>query len=86
LGVVTTRLRALDAFNETSIEEAIRMSAQELKTTAGKLIHPLRLCLTGESVGPGLFELMAVLGKDTCLRRIENGIATIVCEKETPGD
>ena len=80
LRLVTERLRDLDPFNEGSIEEAIRISAEELKVSAGKLIHPLRLCLTGEAVGPGLFELMAVLGKETCLRRIEKGIAVIPAE------
>jgi glutamyl-tRNA synthetase len=71
------RLEGLDTFTESSVEEAIRATAQELSASAGKLIHPARLCLTGESVGPGLFELMAVLGKETCIRRIEKGIAAM---------
>jgi glutamyl-tRNA synthetase len=77
---VANRLRDLNVFDEHSVEEAIRASAQELGIGAGKLIHPLRLCLTGQSVGPGLFELMAVLGKATCLRRIEKGIVILAGE------
>jgi glutamyl-tRNA synthetase len=78
---VAGRMRTLERFDEKAIEQAIRVSAEELGIGAGKLIHPLRLCLTGQSVGPGLFELMAVLGKEMCLRRIERGIAVLSPEK-----
>ncbi len=40
----------------------------------GKVVHPLRLALTGKSVGPGLFELADLLGKDACLRRVDRAI------------
>ena len=82
LRIVAERLRGGEVFDESSIEKAIRVSAEECGVGAGKLIHPLRLCLTGQSVGPGLFELMAVLGKETCIRRIEKGIAILSPEKQ----
>ncbi len=40
----------------------------------GKVVHPLRLALTGKSVGPGLFELAELLGKETSLRRVDKAI------------
>ncbi len=40
----------------------------------GKVVHPLRLALTGKSVGPGLFELAELLGKDACLRRVAQAV------------
>lgn len=40
----------------------------------GKVVHPLRLALTGKSVGPGLFELAELLGKETCLQRVGRAI------------
>jgi glutamyl-tRNA synthetase len=82
LKVLALRLREAGVFDESSVEKAIRASAEELGVGAGKLIHPLRLCLTGQSVGPGLFELMVVLGKETCLRRIEKGIEVLSAETE----
>jgi glutamyl-tRNA synthetase len=43
----------------------------------GDLVHPLRLACTGVGGGPGLFELMEVLGRETCLRRIHRAIAIL---------
>jgi glutamyl/glutaminyl-tRNA synthetase len=34
-------------------------------------VHPLRLALTGKSVGPGLFELAELLGRETSLKRVD---------------
>jgi glutamyl-tRNA synthetase len=52
---------------ETVLREcAVRQSAE-----AKALIHPLRLALTGKGVSPGIFELMKVLGKETCLKRLD---------------
>jgi len=36
------------------------------------LIHPLRFILTGRSATPGIFELMSLLGKETCLKRLQS--------------
>jgi len=71
---VAEALRDVDPFDEGAIERVVRETAERLDVGAGKLIHPLRLCLSGESVGPGLFEMMKVLGKETCLRRINRGV------------
>lgn len=77
LGDVVKGLEQIGTFDEKSIEEAIRSAAAAHGIGAGKLIHPLRLALTGISIGPGLFELMAVLGKETCLRRIKRAIEVL---------
>ena len=53
------------------LENLIRNSAESWKIGAGKLIHPIRLALTGQTASPGLFELMTVLGKETVIRRIQ---------------
>ena len=36
----------------------------------GDLVHPLRVAVSGTGVGPGLFDMLAVMGKDRVLRRI----------------
>ena len=51
--------------------------ADKLGITAAKIIHPVRIVLTGFAVSPGLFEMMEVLGKEVCLRRIDNGVEKI---------
>jgi len=72
------RLEALDAFKEGDIEGATRTLAGELNMSASNLIHPTRLGLCGVGFGPGLFELMAVLGKETCLRRLRKILEVVV--------
>ncbi len=71
------RLEQLDDFTAGPIEKVMRSLAAELGVPAAKLIHPTRILLTGFSVSPGLFEMMEVLGKETCLRRIERGLEAL---------
>ena len=45
-----------------------------MAVSAAKLIHPVRLAVSGRSYGPGLFELLELLGKMTTLRRLKKAI------------
>ncbi|MFN3695303.1 MAG: glutamate--tRNA ligase, partial [Ignavibacterium sp.] len=63
--------------SKEDFEHALTKVAEELKTGKGKLIHPLRLAVSGQSTGPGMFELLCILGKDEVIKRIESAIKTI---------
>ena len=52
--------------------------AEENGVGAGQVIHPTRMAVTGRTFGPGLFELMEVIGRDRVLKRLERG-ATLSC-------
>jgi glutamyl-tRNA synthetase len=80
--VLLERLRALDSFAESDIEGAVRTLAGEMGLSPAKLIHPTRLCLCGVGFGPGLFELMEVLGQETCIRRLEKGLEVLSPKQE----
>ncbi len=67
------RLEKLDAWDEASLERELRSLAEELEVGAGKLIHPLRVALTGVAVSPGIFELMNLMGR--VLARIGDALA-----------
>ena len=71
------RLRALHDWTEESIEKACRDLASELQISAGKLIQPCRLALTGRTATPGLFEVINILGKETVLRRLSHALVKI---------
>ncbi len=58
-------------------ELALANTAQELNAGKGKLIHPLRLAVSGQSTGPGMFDLLFILGKDEVLKRINSAIEKI---------
>ncbi|HAV21881.1 MAG TPA: glutamate--tRNA ligase [Firmicutes bacterium] len=68
------RLEAASPFNRQAVEEVIRGYAKEVGRKAGEVIHPLRVALTGRSVSPGIFEVMEILGKDACCRRIDSAL------------
>jgi glutamyl-tRNA synthetase len=69
------RLRALPEWTEEAIEEAIRGLAAEKGKGARHLIHPLRFAATGRTVSAGLFETLALLGRERTLLRLEKAMA-----------
>jgi len=76
--VVTGLLRQLcEALRDVGDFEDVQMLDQKTKQVveaAGlkpkDIIHPLRFVLTGGTASPGIFELMSLLGKDACLKRL----------------
>jgi len=64
------RLNNLASFEIVSIEASFRELVAELGTEAKKLIHPIRVALTGKTVGPGLFEVIYHLGKEKSTKRL----------------
>ena len=58
-----------------SAEKFIRGFAESENIAAAKIIHPLRLTITGRMESPGIFELVYILGKDKIIRRVNNALA-----------
>ena len=71
-----TRLEKLSNWSQKDLDESLRDTAREMAVSAAKLIHPVRLALSGQSHGPGLFELIELLGKMTTLRRLRKALDT----------
>jgi glutamyl-tRNA synthetase len=63
-------LKDLEPFDAPTIEKAMRSEAERRGLKAAQFIHPLRVAVSGKKVGPGLFELLEVLGKERVLARI----------------
>lgn len=68
------------------IEKELRALAEQQGISAGKLIHPLRLALTGSTASPGIFELVYVLGKKNVLTRLKNAINYVKKVNELDAD
>lgn len=64
----------LKCWDEKSIEDIVREIASSLQIKGGKIIHPIRVALTGKKIGPGLFELIVVLGQEKTIQRLEEAI------------
>ncbi len=66
-----TALAGLVVFDAAQVEAAIKSMATQLGVKAGVLVHPTRLACTGKTVGPSLYHLMEVLGKERVLHRLD---------------
>jgi glutamyl-tRNA synthetase len=63
---------AVDEFTHDSTEAALRKFADEKGVKAGVLINATRTALTGQAVGPGLFDLVVAIGKVRTVARLEH--------------
>ena len=79
---LASALGRLEAYDEEHIEKVLRAEAEKLGVSASKLIHPARVAVTGQEVGPGVFEVLALVGKERTLQRLER-LATYI-ERRPP--
>jgi glutamyl-tRNA synthetase len=70
-------LESADPFTKESIEVATKDFVQLKGIGMGQLMNPLRLAVVGTNAGPGMMDMMAVIGKDFILQRIRLGISKI---------
>jgi glutamyl-tRNA synthetase len=73
--LLADRLSAVSDFNVKATEEAFRGVVAQLGIEAGVLVHPVRVALTGKAVGPGLFDTMALLGRERTIRRLKEAFS-----------
>ncbi len=66
-----------EPWNEKELEAPFIAVMEATGLKLGKIAQPLRLALTGRTVSPGIFEIIAVMGKTETLKRIDRAIATI---------
>jgi glutamyl-tRNA synthetase len=72
LRAIAAALRDVEDWSETHLEGALRALAEREGVNAAEIIHRVRAAVTGRTAGPGLFETLAVLGRDRALRRLES--------------
>jgi len=70
LDAIASAFGALEAFDPASIEAALRAVAAARGVKAGVLIHAVRVAVTGKTASPGLFDVLALLGRDRVAARI----------------
>ncbi|TET24033.1 MAG: glutamate--tRNA ligase [Candidatus Stahlbacteria bacterium] len=66
------RLEKLHEFNKETAEGVLRELVEELGIKAGEIIHPVRIAVTGRTVGPPLFDCLELLGRERVLERLKN--------------
>jgi glutamyl-tRNA synthetase len=70
-------LAAAEPFTAENLDRTLRDFIDREGIKIGRLIHPLRVAATGKAVGFGLFETLAILGRDSCLKRIDRALARV---------
>jgi glutamyl-tRNA synthetase len=67
-------LRGLEPWEASAIEVALRNLAEELGLKPGQAFQPIRMAVTGSKISPGLFESLALLGREETLRRLTSAV------------
>jgi glutamyl/glutaminyl-tRNA synthetase len=75
-------LRGAEAFEPDELESALGRVVAERDVKPGKLYQPIRVAITGTSVSPGIFESLAVLGRERSLERIERAVERLAGEAD----
>lgn len=75
LSALKPALAGAPAFTSDGINTVLKKAAADLGVKIGLLVHPTRLACTGGVVGPSLYHLMEVLGRERVLQRIDRFIA-----------
>jgi|BEDMetMinimDraft_2_1075160.scaffolds.fasta_scaffold01781_4 glutamyl-tRNA synthetase len=78
-------LLGLTEWTAPALDELFARLAETWQVPRARLIHPTRLALTGRTVGPGLFELMAALGPAESQSRLRQAAAWIHAGRDAAG-
>lgn len=74
LNGLADKLETAEPFNIETAEAALRAYADEAGVKAGLLINGSRTMLTGQAVGPSMFEIFDILGREASVERLRSGI------------
>ncbi|MDX1763882.1 MAG: glutamate--tRNA ligase [bacterium] len=74
LNKIMDKFAALEAFTLESVQGALEETMAEEEMKLGKIAQPLRVALTGGTISPGIYELVAILGKSVVLERMGKAV------------
>ena len=77
LRILMKEYAALENPRAADFEAALVRTAEQSQIKKSDLIHPLRLAVSGMGAGPGLYDILAILGKDETIRRIAAAIERV---------
>ncbi len=77
LSKLKEKISVMDCKEKHDFETALHQVAEEQAVGNGRIIHPLRLAVSGVGEGPGVFDIVEILGKDETISRIESAIEKI---------
>jgi len=75
LQAVRDAFATLEEFSATEIETTLKATAARLGVKVAAVVHPVRFAVTGSNVGPSLYHLLEVLGKEKVVGRIDGALS-----------
>ena len=72
IGRLRAALEAVSPWSAETTEAAMRAFAEQNNLKLGAVAQPLRVALTGRTTSPGIFDVLAVLGREECLARLDD--------------
>src|SRR5207253_10535559 len=70
----------IENWNLDTLESTLKNLAQKLGCKTGDLVHPARIAVSGRSVGPSLYHMLEVMGKERVLKRFDRLISQLGAE------
>jgi glutamyl-tRNA synthetase len=86
LALARTALAAAEPFDAATIETALREVVERSGRKPGKVFQPVRVAIAGQTVSPGIFESLALLGRDESLARVDRALVRAGDECDHPAD
>lgn len=77
LGAFSTELATAEPFDAPTLEKLLHAFVEQRGVKIGDVVHAIRVAVTGKPVGFGLFDVLAILGRERCRNRIERALATV---------
>jgi len=71
------RLEKIETFDASTIEQTFKNYLEEIEKGIGAVLPAFRLLITGKGMGPSMFEISALLGKETTLERMKTNIERV---------
>ena len=79
-------LAAAEPFDADTVQEALRGVVEERGVKPGKVFQPVRVAIAGQTVSPGIFESVALLGREPTLARIDAALARAAAQRAPSDD
>jgi glutamyl-tRNA synthetase len=77
LTILAAKLEALETYDQSGLENVFKAVMDETELKLGKIAQPVRVALTGRTASPGIFEIIAILGRKRVIPRLQKAIQFI---------
>jgi glutamyl-tRNA synthetase len=82
LSELNALLADVEPYDAATLEKAVHDYAERSGRKMGDVVNPLRVAVTGQGVGPGLYDCLLILGRKTCRERIDQTLKMLAQQDE----